>query len=68
MTLSLPDGVVELTCLHLDPSFPFVSSTTGLVYVAGGINERFNYLAAAEAYNLEEDKWEILFRKLFCFH
>jgi hypothetical protein len=37
-----------------------VSSSTGLVYVAGGINERSNDLASAEAYNVEEDKWEIL--------
>jgi hypothetical protein len=39
-----------------------VDSSTGLVYVAGGVNERpsGNPLAAAEAYNVEEDKWEIL--------
>jgi hypothetical protein len=37
-----------------------VSSSTGLVYVAGGNNERNDPLAAAEAYNVEEDRWEIL--------
>jgi hypothetical protein len=36
-----------------------VSSSTGLVYVAG-IDQRRNPLEAAEAYNVEEDKWEIL--------
>ena len=42
-------------------SFLFsVDSSTGLVYVAGWIDESFNSLAAAEAYNVEEDKWEIL--------
>jgi hypothetical protein len=46
-----------------------VDSSTGLVYVAGGVGVyvvRLGYvfetgpLAAAEAYNVEEDKWEIL--------
>jgi hypothetical protein len=37
-----------------------VSSSTGLVYVAGGNDEGSNSLAAAEAYSVEEDKWEIL--------
>jgi hypothetical protein len=37
-----------------------VDSSTGLVYVAGGVDERRNPLAAAEAYNVEEDKWKIL--------
>jgi len=37
-----------------------VSSCNGLVYVAGGVNEDFHPLAGAEAYNLDEDKWEIL--------
>jgi hypothetical protein len=36
-----------------------VSSSNGLVYVAGGLNEDIHPLAA-EAYNVEEDKWEIL--------
>jgi hypothetical protein len=45
------------------PRFLFacsVDSSTGLVYVAGGFDERRNPLAAAEAYNVEEDKWETL--------
>ena len=37
-----------------------VSSSTGLVYVAGGNVEGSNSLVAAEAYSVEEDKWEIL--------
>ena len=37
-----------------------VSSSTGLVYVAGGFDEHNNPLAAAEAYNVEEGKWENL--------
>jgi hypothetical protein len=37
-----------------------VDSSTGLVYVAGGTNKDSRPLAAAEAYNVEEDKWEIL--------
>jgi hypothetical protein len=37
-----------------------VDSSTGLVYVAGGANKDFHPLAAAEAYNVEENKWEIL--------
>jgi hypothetical protein len=37
-----------------------VDSSTGLVYVAEGVDERCNPLAAAEAYNVEEDEWEIL--------
>jgi hypothetical protein len=37
-----------------------VDSFTGLVYVTGGVDERCNPLAVAEAYNVEEDKWEIL--------
>jgi hypothetical protein len=32
----------------------------GLVYVAGGMNKDSLPLAAEEAYNVEEDKWEIL--------
>jgi hypothetical protein len=41
-----------------------VDSSTGLVYVAGGINEHYKPLAAAEVYNVEEDKWEILPRMI----
>jgi hypothetical protein len=37
-----------------------VSSFTRLVYVAGGNNEHSNPLATAEAYIMEQDKWEIL--------
>jgi hypothetical protein len=37
-----------------------VDSSTGLVYVVGGVDEPLNPLAAAEAYNVEEDTWEIL--------
>jgi hypothetical protein len=37
-----------------------VDSSTGLVYVAGGTSEVSHPLAAAEAYNVEENKWEIL--------
>jgi hypothetical protein len=37
-----------------------VDSSTGLVYIAGGVDEHGNPLAAAEAYNVEENKWEIL--------
>jgi hypothetical protein len=39
-----------------------VDSSTGLVYVAGGVGvgAETGPLAAAEAYNVEEDKWEIL--------
>ena len=36
------------------------ASSDGLVYVAGGIDETYNPLAAAESYNVEEDRWEIL--------
>jgi hypothetical protein len=63
MTLSLPDGVAELTCLHLDSSTRLVYVIGGVgVYVAGrvGVDEPLNPLAIAEAYNMEEDKWEIL--------
>jgi hypothetical protein len=55
------------------PQYSFacsVDSSTGLVYVVGkvgvyvagrvGVDEPLNPLAAAEAYNVEEDKWEIL--------
>ena len=35
-------------------------SPDGLIYVAGGHDEYKNALRAAEAYNVEEDKWEIL--------
>jgi hypothetical protein len=45
MTLSLPNGAGAGA-----PAF----------YVAGGIDERSNPLAAAESYNMEEDKWEML--------
>jgi hypothetical protein len=46
----------------------FVDSSTGLVYVAGGVGlyvvggyvVETGPLAAAEAYNVKEDKWEIL--------
>jgi hypothetical protein len=64
MTLGLADGACS------------IDSPTGLVYVAGGVgvyiagkvgvNEPLNPLvgtcplAAAEAYNVEEDKWEII--------
>jgi hypothetical protein len=42
-------------------SFAFsVDSSTGLVYVAGGTDKDFVPLAAAESYNVEENKWEIL--------
>jgi hypothetical protein len=37
-----------------------VSSSTRLVYVTSGNNERNNPLAAVYAYNVEEDRWEIL--------
>ena len=39
-----------------------VSSSTGLIYVAGGESAELseNPTAAAEAYNVEEDRWEIL--------
>jgi hypothetical protein len=37
-----------------------VSSSKGLIYVAGGRDERGNILATAEVYDVEEDKWEIL--------
>eukprot|EP00253_Pinus_taeda_P012951 PITA_12951 len=37
-----------------------VSSSTGLVYVAGGCGEHEPRLASVEAYNVETDKWEIL--------
>ena len=37
-----------------------VSSSTGLIYVAGGVDGYSNPLATAETYNVEEDKWEIL--------
>eukprot|EP00253_Pinus_taeda_P010965 PITA_10965 len=37
-----------------------VSSSTGLVYVAGGDGEHEPRLASVEAYNVETDKWEIL--------
>ena len=37
-----------------------VSSSTGLIYVAGGAGGYSNPLATAETYNVEEDKWEIL--------
>jgi hypothetical protein len=63
MTLSLPDGDVELTCLHLDPSSKFFYVTGGVgVYIVGrvGVDEPLNPLAVVEAYNVEEDKWEIL--------
>jgi hypothetical protein len=61
MTLSLPDGAVELTCLHIDASLPVLSllpldlSTS----LAGSMSVP-TILASAEAYNVEEDKWEIL--------
>jgi hypothetical protein len=64
MTLGLVDGACS------------VDSSTGLVYVAGGVGVyvagrvgvdeplnplvRTHPLVAAEAYNVEEDKWEIL--------
>jgi hypothetical protein len=63
MILSLPDGAVELTCLHLDSSTRLVYFIGGVgVYVARrvGVDEPLNPLAATEAYNVEEDKWEIL--------
>ena len=37
-----------------------VSSSNGLVYVAAGIDRSLNPLSAAETYNVEEDKWDIL--------
>jgi hypothetical protein len=37
-----------------------VSSSKGLIYVAGGRDEHGNTLATAEAYDVEADKWEIL--------
>jgi len=37
-----------------------VSSSTGLVYVAGGEGEHDPRLASVEVYNVETDKWEIL--------
>ena len=45
------------------PRFNFACSvdlSNGLVYVAGGMDETYYPLAAAETYNAEEDKWEIL--------
>jgi hypothetical protein len=69
MTLSLPDGATELTCLHLDSSTRLVYVVGGVgVYVAGRVrvDEPLNPLAGtcplatAESYNVEEDKWEIL--------
>ena len=36
------------------------SNGLGLVYVAGGMDENYNSLTAAETYNVEEDRWEIL--------
>eukprot|EP00253_Pinus_taeda_P006837 PITA_06837 len=44
---------------------PFVirfvlSSSKGLIYVAGGQDERGNSLSTVEAYDVEEDRWEIL--------
>jgi hypothetical protein len=69
MTLSVLDGVAELTCLHLDSSTRLVYVVGGVgVYVAGkvGVDEPLNPLAGTrplatvEAYNVEEDKWEIL--------
>ena len=63
MILSLPDGAVEMTCLHLDSSTRLVYFIGGVgVYVARrvGVDEPLNPLAATEAYNVEEDKWEIL--------
>jgi hypothetical protein len=63
MNLSLPDGPAELTCLHLDSSTGLVYVASGVgVYVTGrvGVDEPLNPLAVAEAYNVEEDKWEIL--------
>ena len=69
MTFSLTNGDMKMTCLHLD-------SSTRLVYIVGkvgvyivgrvGVDEPLNPLAgtcplaAAESYNVEEDKWEIL--------
>eukprot|EP00253_Pinus_taeda_P007624 PITA_07624 len=37
-----------------------VSSSKGLIYVAGGEDEHGNSLATAEAYDVEEDRWEVL--------
>ena len=37
-----------------------VSSSDGLVYVAGGVDENQKPLAGAETYNVEEDRWETL--------
>ena len=37
-----------------------VSSSSGLVYVAGGFDENSNSLSAAETYNVEEHQWEVL--------
>jgi hypothetical protein len=37
-----------------------VDSSNGLVYVAGGTSEDSHPLGAAEVYNVEENKWEIL--------
>jgi hypothetical protein len=50
------------TDIHLDQACVSccVSSSSKLVYVIGGISERSNPLAVAEANNVEEDKWEIL--------
>jgi WD40 repeat protein len=45
------------------PRFLFacsVDSSTGLVYVAGGTSKDSHPLVAAESYNVEENKWEIL--------
>jgi len=38
----------------------FVSSSSGIVYIIGGIDQCHNPLEVVEAYNMEEDKWEIL--------
>ena len=37
-----------------------VSSSKGLIYVAGGEDGRGNSLSTVEAYDVEEDRWEIL--------
>jgi N-acetylneuraminic acid mutarotase len=40
--------------------FAYSVSPDGLIYVAGGHDDDKNALRAAEAYDVEEDRWEIL--------
>lgn len=46
--VDIPTSRIRFTC-----SF---SSSIGLIYVAGGLDEHRNTLATAEAYDVEEDR------------